>query len=183
MTSYVLGGGCFWCLDAVYRQLKGVEVVESGYAGGHDPQPTYHRVASGQTGHAEVVRVTFDENIIPADVILDAFFLTHDPTTMNRQGSDVGSQYHSIMLYQNPEQKHLFEAALQRAQTHWDKPIVTEVAPLQTFYPAEAEHQDYFSKHPEAGYCQAVIAPKLLKARMALKEWLRKEEEHENYQV
>lgn len=183
MTSYVLGGGCFWCLDAVYRQLKGVASVESGYAGGHVPSPSYSQVSTGTTGHAEVVRVTFDEGVIPAEVILDAFFLAHDPTSLNRQGADIGTQYRSIMLYQNPEQKQLFEAALQRAQAHYDKPIVTEVAPLEAFYPGEPEHQDYYAKQPEAGYCQVVIAPKVLKARSALKEWLREEEPHENYQM
>jgi peptide-methionine (S)-S-oxide reductase len=183
MTSYVLGGGCFWCLDAVYRQLRGVTEVESGYAGGQLVSPTYYQVATGTTGHAEVVRVTFDETIIPPDVILDAFFIAHDPTSLNRQGADIGLQYRSIMLYENEEQKRLFEAARERAQAHFGEPIVTEIAPLKTFYPAEPEHQDYYTKQPEAGYCQVVITPKILKARTALKQWLRKEELHEDYQI
>lgn len=173
MTSYVLGGGCFWCLDALYRQLKGVTGVESGYAGGHTASPNYHRVSTGTTGHAEVVSVSFDEAVVPPDIILDAFFLAHDPTTLNRQGTDIGTQYRSIALYQDPEQKSRFEAAAMRAQAHWDAPVVTEITPLTAFYPAEADHQDYYSKQPAAGYCQAVIAPKLLKARAALKEWLK----------
>jgi peptide-methionine (S)-S-oxide reductase len=173
MTSYVLGGGCFWCLDALYRRLKGVTGVESGYAGGHTDSPSYYRVATGTTGHAEVVRVSFDEAVIPSDVILDAFFIVHDPTTPDRQGADEGPQYRSIMLYEDEEQKRRFEAAMDRAQPHWDTRIVTEIAPLKTFYPAEPEHQDYYFKQPEAGYCQVVIAPKLSKARLALQKWLK----------
>ncbi|HEU4984767.1 MAG TPA: peptide-methionine (S)-S-oxide reductase MsrA [Nitrososphaera sp.] len=173
MDDFVLGGGCFWCLDAVYRQLKGVTSVESGYAGGHTDSPSYYQVASGSTGHAEVVRVSFDAAIIPADIILDAFFLSHDPTTPNRQGADIGTQYRSIMLYQNSEQKDLFEAALKRAQTRHDNPVVTEIVPLATFYPAEPEHEDYYTKNPEAGYCQVVIEPKIIKARAALRQWLK----------
>jgi peptide-methionine (S)-S-oxide reductase len=175
MTSYVLGGGCFWCLDAVYRQLKGVTDVESGYAGGHADSPSYYQVATGATGHAEVVRIGFDETVIPPDVILDAFFTIHDPTTLNRQGADEGTQYRSIMLYEDEEQKRRFEAAMDRAQAQWDSPVVTEIAPLKDFYPAETEHQDYFSKQPEAGYCQAVIAPKLSKSRLILQKWLKED--------
>jgi peptide-methionine (S)-S-oxide reductase len=175
MTEYILGGGCFWCLDAVYRQIRGVTKVETGYAGGDLSDPGYYQVARGTTGHAEVVRVIFDEHIVPSDVILDLFYLIHDPTTIDRQGSDVGPQYRSIMLYKDKVQKHAFQAAVKRAQAHWDDPIVTELKPLETFYTAEPEHQDYFNKNPESGYCQIVVAPKVSKARSAYKQWLKDE--------
>lgn len=176
MTTYVLGGGCFWCLDALYRRIKGVAKVVSGYAGGTTTdQPSYYDVASGRTGHAEVVRVIFDETVIPPEVILDIFFAFHDPTTLNRQGADEGTQYRSIMLYDDNEQREIFETALDRAQKVWEDPIVTEVKPLDIFYPAEEEHQDYFNKNPEAGYCQIVIAPKLTKTRQQFSQWLKEE--------
>ncbi len=173
MTEYILGGGCFWCLDAVYRQLRGVTNVQTGYAGGDVADPNYTRVSSGQTGHAEVVKVTFNSDIIPSDVILDLYFLIHDPTTVDRQGNDVGTQYRSIMLYQDDTQKQDFQAAMERAKTHWDDPLVTELKPLDAFYIAEDEHQDYFNKNPESGYCQVVVAPKVSKARAAYKQWLK----------
>ncbi len=176
MVSFVVGGGCFWCADAVYRQLKGITKVESGYAGGEDPTPNYYRVAGGRTGHAEVVRVTFDETIISAETVLDIFFVIHDPTTLNRQGADVGTQYRSILLYTSEIQRQQFEAAVERARTIWDKPIVTEIAPLDVFYVAEDEHQDYFQKYPEAGYCQIVIAPKVIKARQKFSTWFKEED-------
>jgi peptide-methionine (S)-S-oxide reductase len=172
MTTYVLAGGCFWCLDAVYRRVKGVTEVVSGYTGGLTENPHYYDVSSGETGHAEAVGITFDESVIPADIILDLFFLIHDPTTLNRQGADVGAQYRSAMFYADDTQKAVFSRALERAKEHWDAPIVTELTPLETFYPAEDEHQDYFNKHPEAGYCAIVIAPKIVKARAAYTEWL-----------
>ena len=171
MTTYVLAGGCFWCLDAVYRGIKGVTEVVSGYSGGDVAEPSYEQVSSGQTGHAEAVQITFDESIIPADTILDIFFLIHDPTTLNRQGNDVGTQYRSAMYYADDEQKTVFESALERAKTHWDDPIVTEIAALDMFYPAEDYHQDYFNKNPGNGYCSIVIAPKIVKARAAYKQW------------
>lgn len=173
MTTYVLGGGCFWCLDAVFRRLNGVKKVETGYSAGSTKNPHYYDVASGQTGHAEVVRVHFDDTIIPADIILDIYFLIHDPTTLNRQGADVGTQYRSIMLYDGTAQKHAFDTALRHAATVWHDPIVTEVVPLTTFYKAEPEHQDYFSKNPDAGYCSIVIAPKIIKARRAYTQWFK----------
>jgi peptide-methionine (S)-S-oxide reductase len=177
MTTFILGSGCFWCIDAVFRQIKGVTLVESGYANGDDKRtPNYYRVASGHTGFAEVVRVTFDEAVIPSDVILDIFFLIHDPTTLNRQGADIGSQYRSCLFYSNEQQKQLFEAAIQRAQYIWDGPIVTEVEPLHSFYVAEDEHQDFFSKQPESGYCSIVIMPKIIKARAAYSQWFNKED-------
>lgn len=171
MTTYVLGGGCFWCLDAVFRRLKGVSKVVSGYAGGKTQNPSYYDVATEKTGHAEVVQITFDETILPSETLLDIYFSLHDPTTLNRQGADVGTQYRSIMLYEDTSQQEVFEAARERASMLWEKPIVTEIAALETFYPAETEHQDYFNKNPEAGYCQIVIDPKVAKARSHFKEW------------
>lgn len=173
MTTYVLAGGCFWCLDAVYRRLKGVSTVVSGYAGGDTLDPTYEEVSTGETGHAEVVQVTFDESIIPSEVILDLFFLIHDPTTLNRQGNDVGTQYRSAMYYATDSQKEAFEAAMERAKDHWDDPLTTELAPLVVFYPAEDYHQDYFNKNPSNGYCSIVIAPKIVKARSAYTTWFK----------
>lgn len=171
MTTYVLGGGCFWCLDAVFRRLKAVSEVVSGYAGGTTERPSYYDVGSGTTGHAEVVQVTFDEAIIPKETVLDIYFSLHDPTTVNRQGADIGTEYRSIMLYSDTTQKQDFEAALERATMIWDKPLMTEVRPLETFYIAELEHQDYFNKNPEAGYCTVVINPKVTKIRQHFKEW------------
>lgn len=175
MTTYVLAGGCFWCLDAVYRRLKGVEKVVSGYAGGDLPYPTYEQVSLGASGHAEVVQLTFDETVIPTETILDLFFLIHDPTTLNRQGNDVGTQYRSAMFYADDGQKAAFEAARERATEHWDDKIVTEITQLDEFYPAEDYHQDYFNKNPAAGYCSIIIAPKVSKARAAYKQWFRED--------
>lgn len=173
MTTYVIAGGCFWCLDAVYRRLKGVTEVVSGYAGGATIDPTYEQVSTGETGHAEVVQITFDESIIPSDVILDLFFLIHDPTTLNRQGADVGTQYRSAMYYADDEQKAAFEAAEERAKEHWTDPLTTELKKLDVFYPAEDYHQDYFNKNPGNGYCSIVIAPKIVKARSAYTKWFK----------
>lgn len=174
MTTYVLGGGCFWCLDAIYAQLRGVTLVESGYAGGVG-EPTYWRVVSGRTGHAEVTKVTFDEAIIPPEVILDIFFLIHDPTSLNKQGADEGTQYRSTMMYQDDAQRQLFQSALGRAQQIWPRPIVTEIIPLETFYIAEADHQDYYNQNPLAGYCQIVIDPKIHKARREFATWFKED--------
>lgn len=171
MTTYTLGGGCFWCLDAVFRRIRGVNEVTSGYAGGNVTDPTYYQVAAGDTGHAEVVQVTFDETIIPGETLLDIYFTLHDPTTLNRQGADRGTQYRSIMLYGDDQQKSVFQAAIARAAKIWDNPIITELKQLDVFYPAESEHQDYFNKHPEQGYCQIVIEPKIAKVRNHYKEW------------
>lgn len=173
MTTYVLAGGCFWCLDAVYRRIKGVESVVSGYTGGEGPSPSYEHVSMGTTGHAEAVQITFDETVIPGETILDLFFLIHDPTTLNRQGNDVGTQYRSAMFYKDDEQRREFDAALQRAKEHWDKPIVTELVTLEEFYPAEDYHQDYFNKNPGNGYCSIVIEPKIVKARSSYKQWFK----------
>jgi peptide-methionine (S)-S-oxide reductase len=172
MKTFVLGGGCFWCLDAVYQKTRGVSEVVSGYTGGRLANPGYEAVCSGTTGHAEVVAVTFDESVVPEEVILGMFFASHNPTTLNRQGYDVGTQYRSAMFYADDEQKAVFEAAIARAQEDWADPIVTEVVPLPTFYRAEEYHQNYYAKHPEAGYCQVIINPKLAKARKYYAQWL-----------
>jgi peptide-methionine (S)-S-oxide reductase len=175
MTTYVLAGGCFWCLDAVYRRIKGVSTVVSGYSGGNKADPTYEEVSTGTTGHAEVIQLTLDESIIPADTILDLFFLIHDPTTLNRQGNDEGTQYRSAMFYADEQQKTAFTEAMERAKEHWGDKIVTELTPLNTFYPAEDYHQDYFNKNPGNGYCSIVITPKIIKARAAYKEWFKED--------
>lgn len=169
-----LGGGCFWCLDAVYRQLRGVENVVAGYAGGTKPNPTYREVCTGQTGHAEVIQITFDPSVISYRDLLDVFFTIHDPTTVDRQGGDIGPQYRSIVLYQSPEQERTAREAMAtiEAEKIWDDPIVTQVEPLRTFYPAEQYHQDYFTLNPRQSYCQAVIAPKVAKFRRRFLERL-----------
>ena len=162
-----LAGGCFWCLEAVYTELRGVERVISGYAGGSTANPTYEQVCSGRTGHAEVVQVTFDPAEISFRDILDVFFTIHDPTTLNRQGNDVGTQYRSAIFYTSPEQERVAREAIAQLETDktWRNPIVTEVTPLDRFYPAEGYHQDYFARNPYQPYCQIVIAPKVAKAR------------------
>ena len=162
-----LAGGCFWCLEAVYDQLRGVENVDSGYAGGRRPNPTYEQVCTGTTGHAEVVQITYDPAQISYSDLLDVFFTIHDPTTLNRQGGDVGTQYRSAIYYHNDEQKRIAEEKLRDLDVMktWDDPIVTELKPLTEFYPAEAYHKDYFERNPTQGYCNAVIAPKVSKAR------------------
>jgi peptide-methionine (S)-S-oxide reductase len=162
-----LGGGCFWCLEAVYKDLKGVESVVSGYAGGEVENPSYEQVCGGRTGHAEVVQIAFDPNIVTYRDLLDVFFTIHDPTTRDRQGADVGPQYRSIILYHSPEQKAAAEHAIAdiEAKRIWRAPIVTELAPLDTFYPAESYHQDYYEQNPRQRYCQIVIAPKVAKFR------------------
>jgi peptide-methionine (S)-S-oxide reductase len=171
-----LGGGCFWCLEAVFDELAGVERVESGYSGGHTPNPTYRDVCSGTTGHAEVVRVTFDPSVISYREILEVFFAIHDPTTPNRQGNDVGTQYRSAIYYHSPRQKAIAEqliAELAAAKT-WNSPIVTEVAPAAAFYRAEDYHQGYFRNNPGQPYCQLVVAPKLAKFRQKFGTRLKK---------
>lgn len=160
-----LAGGCFWCLDAVFQQLKGVDSSISGYSGGSEAEADYYSVASGRTGHAESVQVSFDESILPAADLLDIYFLIHDPTTLNQQGADKGPQYRSAMFFENETQKDMFEAAVERAQRHWKNPIVTEVMAFEAFYPAEPEHQDYFTNNPTNPYCSVVIDPKIVKAR------------------
>jgi peptide-methionine (S)-S-oxide reductase len=165
--SAFLGGGCFWCLEAVYGELRGVERVISGYAGGSVPNPTYEQVCSGRTGHAEAVQVTFDPSVTSYRELLEVFFTIHDPTTLNRQGADVGTQYRSIILYDSPEQESVARAVLDEisASGIWHAPLVTQLEPLDRFYPAEAYHQNYFERNPYQPYCQIVIAPKVAKAR------------------
>lgn len=175
MTVYTLAGGCFWCIDAVMRRLKGVTSSVCGYAGGRAEDADYYTVASGNTSHAETVQITFGEDTIPTETILDIFFLIHDPTTLNRQGADEGPQYRSAMFYADETQKTEFEAALERAKSNWNDPIVTELTPLAAFYEAEPEHQDYFNHNPGNGYCSIVIAPKIVKARSAYKEWFKED--------
>lgn len=160
-----LGGGCFWCLDAAYREIRGVTRVVSGYAGGTSPNPTYEQVSTGGTGHAEVVQVEFDPGVISYDDILDVFWSIHDPTTRNRQGADVGSQYRSMILTHDDEQAAAARASRDAIQQEWPNPVVTEIEPLEAFYPAEEYHQDYFARNPNQGYCQIVINPKLKKVR------------------
>lgn len=161
------GGGCFWCLEAVYDELRGVEDVVSGYAGGAIAQPTYDQVCSGRTGHAEVVQITFDPQLISYRDLLDVFFTIHDPTTLNRQGNDMGTQYRSVIFYHTDEQRMIAEQTMIELNTakQWHAPIVTELKPYAIFYAAEEYHQEYFKRHPEQGYCQAIIVPKVAKAR------------------
>jgi len=175
MVTYTLAGGCFWCLDAVFRRLKGVESSVCGYAGGKAEDAHYYVIMSGKTGHAESVQVTFDESIILTETILDIYFLIHNPITLNRQGNDDGPQYRSAMFYSGDAQKVEFEAAIERAKTNWDDPIVTELTPLEKFYTAEPEHQDYFNQNPSNGYCSIVIEPKIVKARSAYASWFKDE--------
>jgi peptide-methionine (S)-S-oxide reductase len=173
MHTFVLAGGCFWCLDAVYRTLNGVSEVVSGYVGGTVPNPSYEAVCTGETGHAEVVAVTFDSDVIPAEVILDVFFTLHDPRQLNRQGNDVGTQYRSAMFYEDDLQKSLFEAAVERANDMWGGGVVTQLEPLRDFYSAEEYHQNFFAKNPGQGYCLAVAVPKVNKVRASFAAYIR----------
>ncbi|GAC1327339.1 MAG: peptide-methionine (S)-S-oxide reductase MsrA [Collimonas sp.] len=166
----VLGGGCFWCLEAVYQEIKGVEHVESGYTGGHVANPSYEQVCEGTTGHAEVVAVTFDTEQISFRELLEIFFTIHDPTTLNRQGNDAGTQYRSAIYYQSPQQKKAAEQVIAEMANVWDAPIVTELSPAETYYKAEDYHQNYFRQHPLQGYCAFVVAPKVAKLRKIFSE-------------
>jgi peptide-methionine (S)-S-oxide reductase len=168
-----LGGGCFWCLEAVFENVKGIEDVISGYAGGLIEHPTYETVCSGTTGHAEVVEIRFDPNIIRFEDILEIFWKIHDPTTLNRQGADIGTQYRSVILYHDENQKELAQKSKELAQKDFSSPIVTEISPLQKFWIAEDYHQDYFKKNPHQGYCQVVVAPKVKKFQERFQEWVR----------
>ena len=156
-----LGGGCFWCLDAVYQQLKGVTHVESGYTGGAVPNPTYEMICTGETGHAEVVRLEFDTELISYRDILQVFFTIHDPTTLNRQGNDEGTQYRSVIYYHSPQQEATAREVMAEMAAVWDEPIVTEVSRVSTYYQAEEYHQDFFRHNPYQGYCAFVVAPKV----------------------
>ncbi len=159
----ILGGGCFWCIEAVYLRVPGVKSVVSGYAGGHVPNPTYDQVCTGETGHAEVARIEFDPAVTSYEQLLKVFFEAHDPTTLNRQGADEGTQYRSVIFYTDEAQHQAALRAKQAAAAHWDDPIVTEIVPLQKFYAAENYHQDYYRLHPNQGYCSFVIRPKVKK--------------------
>lgn len=172
-----LAGGCFWCTEAVFKDVIGVESVESGYIGGHVENPSYRAVCGGTTGHAEAVRLTFDPDAIAYRDILDIFFATHDPTQLNRQGNDVGTQYRSAVFPHSEEQEREAREAIARAQADWEEPVVTRVEPLSAWYPAEDYHQDYFDREGDRNpYCMAVVAPKLRKFRKSFAERLRREE-------
>lgn len=170
-----LGGGCFWCLDAIYREIRGVEKVLSGYSGGSVANPTYEEVCTGSTGHAEVVQITFNPRIITAEKLLQIFFVIHDPTTLNRQGADVGTQYRSIIFYRNQKQKDVIDKVIGELKKDkvYKNPIVTAVVPFQSFYAAEDYHQDYYSQNREQGYCQVIINPKLKKFKKTFRDNLK----------
>jgi peptide-methionine (S)-S-oxide reductase len=170
-----LAGGCFWCLEAVYDQLKGVTDVVSGYSGGHVPNPTYQQICNKNTGHAEVIQVEYDTDVVTFGDLLDIFFTIHDPTTLNRQGNDVGPQYRSAIFYHNDEQKRVAESKIQDFSTIWQSPIVTEVTAFDTFYAAEDYHQEYFANNPYQPYCQVVVAPKVAKFRKKFFDQLKAE--------
>lgn len=172
-----LGGGCFWCLEAVYEPVNGVLRVESGYAGGHVPNPSYEAVCTGTTGHAEVVHITFNPRVVSFRELLEIFFVIHDPTTLNRQGADVGTQYRSVIFYHTPEQREIARQVIAEVEAAkiWDDPIVTEVTPFEAFYKAEAYHQGYYRNNPLQGYCRVVIAPKVAKFRKLFADKLKRE--------
>ncbi|MCS6873756.1 MAG: peptide-methionine (S)-S-oxide reductase MsrA [Pyrinomonadaceae bacterium] len=176
LETATLGAGCFWCVEAVFDELEGVEDVVSGYAGGHKANPTYQEVCTGTTGHAEVVQIKFNPKIISYEEILRVFFSIHDPTTLNRQGNDIGTQYRSVIFYHSPEQKQTAEKIIQELTEAkiYDDPIVTEVSEFKNFYPAEDYHQEYFAKNPSQPYCFAVVAPKVAKFRKTFAEKLKK---------
>ena len=173
MQTAILGGGCFWCVEAVYSRAKGVHSAISGYAGGENPNPTYKEICTGTTGHAEVVKITFDETIISYEDILDIFFEIHDPTTLNRQGADRGTQYRSVIFYMDDEQRDAAEAKIEQLQKSLSAPIVTELSAAPEFYEAEEYHQDYLTHNPNQGYCVAVVAPKVQKFMMTFKEFIK----------
>ena len=161
-----LGAGCFWCVEAIFQELKGVYKVESGYSGGHVDNPTYRQICYENTGHAEVAQITFDPKVISFEELLEVFWTTHDPTTLNRQGNDVGTQYRSVIFYHNDAQKVAAQNSLENVgQPLWEKPVVTEIAPLINYFPAEDYHQNYFKLNPDQGYCRVIINPKVIKFR------------------
>jgi len=176
LQKATLGSGCFWCTEAIFENLKGVHLVVSGYAGGQVLNPTYEDVCSGTSGHAEVTQITYDPNVITYDELLEVFWKTHDPTTLNKQGNDVGPQYRSVIFYHNEEQKRLAEKYKDELNKSgaWDKPIVTEISPFTNFFSAEDYHQDYYTNNSNQGYCAFVIAPKLEKFRKVFKDKLKK---------
>ncbi|MTW20650.1 peptide-methionine (S)-S-oxide reductase MsrA [Allochromatium palmeri] len=178
ITIATLGGGCFWCLEAVFQALAGVESVHSGYAGGQLANPTYQQICTGTTGHAEVVQIAFDDQVIDYETLLNVFFSLHDPTTRDRQGADVGSQYRSVIFHHDDQQRAVAESVVTRLNAGglWPEPIVTQIEPVPTFYPAERYHRDYYRRYPTQGYCQAVIAPKLAKLRRSFRDLIVDEE-------
>lgn len=161
----IVGGGCFWCTEAVFEVLKGVSDVESGYANGHTPNPTYRDICTGDTGYAEVIKITYDDSVISVETLLEIFFVIHDPTTLNRQGADIGTQYRSTILYTDDETKEAAQTAMNAAQKDYTDPIVTLIEPLESYYKAEEYHQDYYRQNMMQGYCMAVIPPKLAKLK------------------
>jgi len=173
MSVFTLGGGCFWCLDSAYLQFRGILDVTCGYTGGQKPNPTYEEVCHTNTGHAEVVQIEFDEAVITPEQVLDIFFTLHDPTQLNRQGNDIGTQYRSAMYFTDQVQQQLFLDAIERAKEIWGDQIVTEVTPLEEFWPAEQYHQDFFAKNPTQGYCLAVVGPKVAKVRAKFTDLLK----------
>lgn len=174
METIVLGGGCFWCLEASFNLIDGITQVTSGYAGGTEKEAEYYTVSSGSTGHAEVVEVSFDTSILKLSDVLDIFWAIHNPTTLNRQGNDVGPQYRSAIFYANEQQKNIAVESIAEIQKAWEDPVVTELTELEKFYPAEEYHQNYFENHPEQAYCQIIINPKLEKVRTKFAERLKK---------
>lgn len=176
MELTTLGGGCFWCIEAIFEEIDGVQKVESGYSGGISSNPTYEPVCTGETGHAEVIQITFNPKMISFADIVEIFFTFHDPTTLNRQGNDIGTQYRSIILYHDYEQRTIAEMVIEKVTSSkvWDRPIVTELKPFETFFKAEDYHQDYFKNNPLQGYCRAIIAPKVSKFRELYGDRLRK---------
>lgn len=168
MSRAVIGGGCFWCVEAAYKNMKGIKSALPGYAGGHDPKPNYNSVCSGITGHAEVVEVIFDESVISYDTILEVFFTVHDPTQLNRQGNDIGTQYRSVIYYLDDEQKNIAIDTKNKFQDYYSREIVTEISELENYHEAEKYHHDYFDLNPSNGYCQMVVAPKIAKVRAKL---------------
>ena len=171
--SATLGGGCFWCTEAVYQELNGVQRIEPGYSGGQRANPTYEQVCTGRTGHAEVVRIHFDPAVLSYRTLLEIFFTIHDPTTLNRQGNDIGPQYRSVIYYHDDTQQQIAQQVKAEMANVWDAPLVTEISPLTAFYPAESEHVDYYRRNPRQGYCSYVIAPKVAKFRKLYADRLR----------
>ena len=174
IETATLGGGCFWCTEAVFQQLHGVQTVESGYTGGSVINPSYEAVCSGTTGHAEVVRLAFDNAVVSYREVLEVFFTIHDPTTLNRQGADVGTQYRSVIYYHSPQQRDIAQQVIAAMANVWDAPIVTELSPETTYYKAEDYHQNYFVQHPLQGYCAFVVEPKVAKFRKTFADKMRK---------
>jgi methionine-S-sulfoxide reductase len=174
VKELVVGGGCFWCTEAVFSEVKGVHTLQSGYANGETPNPTYRDICSGTTGYAEVVKITYDDTIITRNTLLTIFFATHNPTTLNYQGNDHGTQYRSTILYSDVATKEAAETVMATTQSNWSDPIVTLIEPLKNYYPAESYHQDYFSKNPTQGYCLATIPPKLKKLQTKFAKELKK---------